>query len=222
MLCLSCPRHFVPDTYDLVMFAPGEGGAAFDQVMAFSPRSVAVLAAIDSSVSIVHISDSHLPYRGSYNPDTAQPLQRIWDGLPELQPDLVIHTGDGYNEGNFRDGAELFHKFVEECPSPILYISGNHELGEWCGSGTSREHYWDFFGWPQMDPRQPDHWTGSTRDYVIDAGSVSFVCLETWTSYSSYWYDWYSYQSPTYAQIEWLRGVTGAAIGPVSGCMLSS
>lgn len=204
----SLPADWVPDTYDLFVFGPAGSGSAGDQTVDWAYRSVAVLPAIDTSVTISHVSDSHLPYRGEYYPDNTLPLQRIWDGYFALQPDLVIHTGDGYNEGNFRDGAECWHQFVEKCPLPLLYLSGNHELGNWCGDAGSREHYWDFFGWLQLDPRQPGHWAESTRDYVIDAGPVSFVCLETWESYSSYWYDWYPSDSPTYAQIAWLRTVT--------------
>jgi hypothetical protein len=202
------PSGCVPGAYTLFVFNPSGDGTPAGQSWWHAPQSVAVLPAMESSLSIVHITDSHLPYRGWFYPDTTEPLDRIWSGLPSLQPDLVIHTGDGYNEGNFRDQAALFQTFLDSCPSAVAYVGGNHELGEWCGDGGSREHYWDLFGWPQLDPRVSGHWSRSTRDFVIDAGPVSLVCVETWTSYTSFWDAWYPWRSLTYDQIDWMRTVS--------------
>ncbi len=203
----SISSDCVPDTYTLSAFGFTENGAPEDQPVWSSARSVGILPALGTSLSVVHITDSHLPYRGLYYPDTVTPLQRIWDALPSLQPDLVIHTGDGYNEGNFRDQATLFHQFLQNCHSPVAFVGGNHELGEWCADGGSREHYWDFLGWQTLDPRRDDHVGKYTRDFVVDAGPVSFVCIETWTSYSSFWYEWYPWRSLTHNQINWMRDI---------------
>jgi hypothetical protein len=206
-LVFNVSSDCVPDTYTLSAFGFSENGAPDDQSVWSSAQSVGILPSLDTSLSVIHITDSHLPYRGLNYPDTVTPLQRIWDALLSLQPDLVVYTGDGYNEGNFRDQAALFHQFLQACHSPVAFVGGNHELGEWCGSGTSRQHYWDFFGWQHLDPRRDDHWGVHTRDFVVDAGPVSFVCVETWTSYTSFWNTWYPWRSLTYSQINWMRDV---------------
>ncbi|HPQ42510.1 MAG TPA: metallophosphoesterase, partial [bacterium] len=196
------PENVVPGTYDLRVFTSAQPDGQIG-----SRSSVTVIPQAADSLSIVHISDSHVPFRGQYSRDNTQALLRVMDGFAELQPDLVIHTGDGYDEGNGRDQAELFRSIVDSAGFPIVYVGGNHELGEWCGDGSGRDNYWDFFGWPELDPRRPDHWTARTRDYVMDIGNVSLVCVETWESYSNFWTDWYPYDSISTDQAQWMMQV---------------
>lgn len=195
------PEDAMPGTYDIYLFSE-----MFPAVQT-ARRSLVILNRPEESLSMVHISDSHVPFRGQYSRDNTAALQRVLDGFPELQPDLVIHTGDGYDEGNGRDQAELFRTMMDACESPVVYVGGNHELGEWCGDGNSRENYWDFLGWPRLDPRRSDHLTARTRDYVIDIGHVSLVCVETWESYSSFWTEWYPYDSISTDQAQWMMQV---------------
>jgi len=209
VIFFTLPVTILPSTYSLSLYTADTTGLpdAPMQNINISPVSIAVLPAADSSVSILHISDSHIPFRGIYSPNNTEYLQRIWNELPTLQPDIVIHTGDGYNEGNNRDEAELFKSMLDSCYSPVVYVGGNHELGEWCGDGTARKHYWDFFGWPRLDPRRMDHLSAQTRDFVIDVGDVSFVCIETWTTYSDFWDGFYPHNSVTVDQAQWIKRI---------------
>lgn len=213
-ILLNLPEDIAPGTYTLQIVSsnpfplPGEPLQNVYEARA----AVGVLPAEDTEITLIHISDSHVPYRGSYNPDNTAELQQIWDELPDLLPDVVIHTGDGYNEGNFRDQAEQFRNMLDSCSVPVVYVSGNHELGEWCGDGSSREHYWDFFGWPRLDPRRDDHLTSKYRDFIVDVGDLSLVGIETWVSYTDYWRQWYISSSISYAQAQWM--VSAAADRP--------
>ncbi|MCD4655894.1 metallophosphoesterase [bacterium] len=220
MVFFDIPGNCLPGTYTFNVFSPDITGlpGAPAQTLQSSPASISILPAADTSISIVHISDSHIPFRNWYYPNNTESLERIWSALPELQPDLVIHTGDGYDEGNGRDQAELFRSMLDSCYSPVIYVGGNHELGEWCGDGSSRKNYWDFFGWPRLDPRRMDHMTSRTRDFVIDIGDVSFVCVETWDTYTDFWIPWYPIRSITVDQAQWMIQVAEERSGQTLVC----
>jgi predicted phosphodiesterase len=192
------PGDAVPGTYDLAIL--DENGIA-DRAY----RAVAVLPALDGNLSAIHMTDSHLPWRGWWSPDNTGLLLDALAGIDAMGADIVIHTGDIYNESNALDQAEMAHHLLENVDFPVLYVTGNHELGEWCGDGSSRIHSWELFGWPRLNPERDDHYAERTRDYTVDIGPLSFIFLESWVNYTDYWRNYYHTVSFLYEQLQWLQ-----------------
>ena len=200
ILELMLPQNCVPGTYDILAAGPVDYAEK-------ASHSVTILPPGDD-LSAVHITDSHIPFRGDYARHNYEDLINTISSINTMGPDIVFHTGDGYNEGNGKSQAELFAASLQLFDMGILYISGNHELGEWCGDGTSRKYYWDNFGWPELNPQHPDHWGIRTRDFVLDIGPISIVGLETWVNYTNYWLNHYGRVSLLPQQINWLKDTT--------------
>jgi predicted MPP superfamily phosphohydrolase len=194
---MNLPVDAPPGTYDLQVLLP-------DKNWMDVPACVSILPSLSDELSAVHITDSHVPFRGGYRPYNYEVLLDVIDGVNKLQPDIVIHTGDGYNEGNNRDQAELFASMLPLIDAPVFYVPGNHELGEWCGTGSSRYNYWEFFGWDRLNPESPDPYPHRTRDVVVDAGSISLFFMESWVNYTDFWWQYYAMASFLDRQIDWL------------------
>lgn len=198
LFSVQLPSDFVPGVYDVFGIGPGFSEMVPGGLIVFSPP-------FDGNLSILHVTDSHIPFRGEGAPDNCADFQAVIDAANQMQPDLVIHTGDGYNEGDKRDQAERFVHMIREITSGFCYTPGNHELGEWCGTGDGRRNMWEFFGWNQLDPTQADHWPSGTRDWLFDLGPVSILFMESWVHYTDYWDGYYPETSFTSDQLAWLQ-----------------
>ncbi len=200
------PATAVPGLYHLVAVHAAEPAV-------IAPSAVTLLPPISTDVSLVHITDSHIPYRGRWSWSNTADLRTTIAAISDLNPDAVIHTGDGYNESNARDMAELFQRTLAEFTVPVLYVAGNHELGEWCGDGNSRYIFWDLFGWRGFDPTQPGHQGPRTRDFAVDLGSVTIILLESWINYTAYWMSHYNVTSFLTVQLDWFEAEAAARSG---------
>ncbi|GEM_PF-5242982 len=195
---IDLPGHLPDGAYDLTILDPEHPETV--------PGGITLISDTHSGdLTVLHVTDSHIPFRGEYAPDNSREFQDVIDASRFMNPDLVIHTGDGYTEGDSSDQAELFCEMIRGFTSGFCYTPGNHELGEWCGSGDGRRNMWPSFGWPDLDPSQPGHWDASTRDWVFDLGPLSFLFMESWVHYTDCWEGYYPDTSFTEEQMAWLR-----------------
>jgi 3',5'-cyclic AMP phosphodiesterase CpdA len=80
-----------------------------------------------SRIRIVQISDTHLSKRRPF-------FQHNWEILVELMnaeaPDLIVCTGDMTFDGaHFKDEFAFTARQFERIASPILFVPGNHDIG---------------------------------------------------------------------------------------------
>lgn len=92
---------------------------------------VAPPTAIDNSVLLVQLTDSHLFSEAGnrlLGMDTAESLQRVVDLVLDEQPqvDLVLATGDLSQDGSVAS-YRLFRQLSERIPAPFRWCPGNHD-----------------------------------------------------------------------------------------------
>jgi 3',5'-cyclic AMP phosphodiesterase CpdA len=80
-----------------------------------------------SPIRIVQISDTHLSRRRPF-------FQHNWEILVELMnaeaPDLIVCTGDMTFDGaHFKDEFAFAARQFERIASPVLFVPGNHDIG---------------------------------------------------------------------------------------------
>lgn len=93
-------------------------------------------------MKIVHLADLHLGYK-AYNKmdksgfnlrekDLIRAFQEALDKISQINPDLIIMAGDIFHKPRPSNTTllmtiRLLNKFRQNCSSPIIMISGNHE-----------------------------------------------------------------------------------------------
>ncbi|WP_299134361.1 metallophosphoesterase [uncultured Amaricoccus sp.] len=97
------------------------------------PRSVGLGAALaaepTSAFSFLQISDSHVGFSKSANPDALATLSQAVDRIRALpsKPAFMIHTGDISHlskDQEFDDADQI----IREAGLPVLYVPGEHDL----------------------------------------------------------------------------------------------
>jgi|SRR5579872_2209685 len=125
---------------------------------------VPVLArAKPGAFSFVQVSDSHLGFTGSANPDVAgtfrEAIARI-NALPQ-RPDFIVHTGDVTHLSK-PEQFTLAREILNESKSELFVLPGEHDL-----IGDKGAAFFAAFG--RKDA--PDGW------YSFDTNGVHFVAL---------------------------------------------
>lgn len=106
--------------YDLAIeVAPG--------VVERAPRAVFYRAppAADAPLTVVQLSDIHLGHDRAVEPRLAQAIRAI----NQLQPDVVLVTGDMAEQGRTRSLVERAGELLATIEAPVLTIIGNHDYG---------------------------------------------------------------------------------------------
>ncbi|WP_312374763.1 3',5'-cyclic-AMP phosphodiesterase [Stutzerimonas nitrititolerans] len=93
--------------------------------------SAAPLTAVEDSVLLVQLTDSHLFAEAGgklLGMDTAESLERVVDLVLEEQPevDLVLATGDLSQDGSVAS-YRRFRQLAERIPAPFRWCPGNHD-----------------------------------------------------------------------------------------------
>lgn len=114
---------------------------------------------------IVQISDTHLSHRGGTMTDD---LEQLIGLINELDPDLVVHSGDVVvldpDNGADRAAAEAV---LSKIDAPLRLLPGNHDVGEpgdkpWAGLGVTSERVTAFTG-----VFGDDHWLETVGDWAV-------------------------------------------------------
>lgn len=81
-----------------------------------------------SSVRVALVSDSHLSPR---TPEANENWVKLIETVDATEPDVVVHTGDISLDGA-AGSADLHHAHsaFEAVESPLLFLPGNHDLGD--------------------------------------------------------------------------------------------
>jgi 3',5'-cyclic AMP phosphodiesterase CpdA len=100
-------------------------------------------------VTIAHISDPHVgsPY---FVPNM---MQRVIVELNELQPDLVVNTGDLTNEG-YRPEYKNWLAYADRIEAPMVTVPGNHDA-----RNVGYLHFEELIG--------ARHWTVDVQDVRV-------------------------------------------------------
>lgn len=93
-------------------------------------RSAKLPASFDQ-FKIIHLSDLH-------NKNFGKKQQRLVMKISEIQPDIVVFTGDLIDANRPGDKASLILMKELVAIAPVYYVSGNHEWGS--GTFSSLEH----------------------------------------------------------------------------------
>lgn len=103
-------------------------------------------------VTIAHISDLHV---GSVH-FVPNLMNRVIAEINELEPDVIVCTGDITNEG-FRGEYKTAAAYLEQFTSKLIAVPGNHDA-----KNVGYVHFEELIG--------PRHWRHNLRDDVVIVG----------------------------------------------------
>ncbi|HZS38995.1 MAG TPA: metallophosphoesterase [Polyangia bacterium] len=112
--------------YDLYVESPVDAPARLPRAVWLRDADPAALA----EVQVAQLSDLHVGKGGTkLQSEIRQHLERVIADLNELRPDVVIITGDVFQDGNNQKLPAEALKLLETVEAPILAILGNHDHG---------------------------------------------------------------------------------------------
>jgi hypothetical protein len=130
--------------YDLYVESPVDAPARLPRAVWLRSDDPGALAA----VQVAQLSDLHVGKgRSKQQSEIHQHLERVIADVNELRPDVVLITGDVFQNGNNERLPAEALKLLESVEAPILAILGNHDHGFDSQAFTAR-HYgpgWEAF-----------------------------------------------------------------------------
>jgi predicted MPP superfamily phosphohydrolase len=193
----TVPEDAPMELYDLVL----DGTPRFAEL---SRRAVKVIQEFKDEFYFIQVTDTHVPeHYGSES--SVEEFERVIEEVNILSPEFVVITGDQVNRGDAEDQYIWFLDLLDRFEDPTYVVSGNHDLSEWCGDGSSRRNWWKYMGWKHLNPNHHLNQGYYTQDYTFDYGDCHFVGMESYSSsWSSPFYATYGTRSFISTQLDWL------------------
>jgi predicted phosphodiesterase len=86
-----------------------------------SPHALVIVDHRNDPATIVHVSDAHVG-----DGDSGVTFRKVLAAIPDVQPDLIVFTGDGANDGLAAEREE-FAAALATLPVPVYVVTGNHD-----------------------------------------------------------------------------------------------